>query len=78
MPFLPDPILRSAFRFDRELFLLTVIICQWPSFSVHNRDTYFEDLETDVGATVYLVNAVGAIDTSVIASMFCMTTSSVP
>ena len=70
--------MRSAFRFDRELFLLAMIIYQWPSSSVRNRDAYFEVLEVDVGATVYLVNAVGAIDTSVIASMFCITTSSVP
>ena len=43
-------------------------------------DTYFDDVfETAEGATVYRVNAVGAIDTSVITSTLCKSVlSSVP
>ena len=78
VPFRPEPTLRSIFLFERE-DRLDHMYKLVPLDAMYVEITDFDELlDIAEGATVYRVNVVGAIDTSVITSTLCKSTSSVP
>ena len=77
MPFRPDPTLRSIFLFVLELRLSIEFVNL--ARAMKERDlAHLDALDVADGAAVYLVNAVGAMETSVITSTLCRFVSSMP
>lgn len=78
VPFRPDPTLRSIFLFVLEL-CLSIERSYNITHTLKDRSlAHLDALDVTDGTTVYLVNAVGAIDTSVITSTLWRFMSSVP
>jgi len=72
VPFLPEPTFLSIFRFDLDVRLRRAEERYInSSVPLSTAQTHRDDRDALVGATVYRVNAVGAIDTSVMTSTFC-------
>lgn len=78
VPLRPDPTLRSIFRLVLELRLRVREPRECGCIHIRRVLAHLDALDVTDGAAVYLVNAVGAIDTSVITSTLRSVVSSVP